>query len=398
MQQYIGFHLASSEYMIPILNVSEIVNMPAVTTIPQAPSYIKGITNLRGSVIPIVDLKRLINSKGENIQGDKVIVVAIGKVMFGIIVDRVTGVISLNDQDIEAPERVITENAGPVKGIAKLQDRTIVLLDTQKLLPVEDLSLFETPVVEVKELEGSNKIEVTKTVHTMGGKVMVKELHDAREYLSKKLQTDDPRQDIVKFLMDFMEAVASNDYEQAEHIVGRLHKAAGGDLFVEVGRITRKLHDSLKEFREAVDPGIKKIAREDVPEAVDKLQFVISKTEEAANRTMEIVERYLENTGELATHINNLQGPEESMSYIRSFKDSLDRDMTEILTSQQFQDITGQTLKKVMDLVNSIEGELLRLITTFGVKMEDKPPVKTTASSEKVTQADVEELLKEFGF
>ena len=66
MQQYIGFHLSNNEYMIPILKVREIITMPSITVLPQLPSYIKGITNLRGAVIPVVNLRNLLNSNGGN--------------------------------------------------------------------------------------------------------------------------------------------------------------------------------------------------------------------------------------------------------------------------------------------------------------------------------------------
>jgi Chemotaxis protein len=133
-----------------------------------------------------------------------------------------------------------------------------------------------------------------------------------------------------------------------------------------------------------------------MPRAVDQLQMVIDKTEEAANKTMGIVEKYILKMDDLADNIRQLQGPESCVSFLKDFKNSLEDDFTEILTTQSFQDLTGQTLKKVIKLVGDLEVELVRLITTFGLKIEEKEVIKK--EPEKVTQEDVDDLLKEFGF
>jgi len=384
--------------MIPILNVREIVNMPVITSLPQSPQYIKGITNLRGSILPVVDLKMLLNIGGNGNKGEQVIVIAAGKIMFGIVVEGITGVINIDSNTIEQPQGVINGHLEQIEGIARLKDRLIVLLDPKKLLPVGDMSLFEDAVVDFKEVGNGDKVEVTKKVQTIAGEVMVKETHNAREFFNKKFSSTDPKHNAFNMMLDFMEATAAQDYEKAEAIISQLFKSTEGELYKEVGKVTRRLHDSIKEFKEAIDPGLKKIAKEEVPNAVDRLQFVITKTEEAANRVMGIVERYLSEGDKLLSHIENIKGPEESISYLRSLKESLNDDMTEILMAQEFQDITGQTIRKVIELVNQIEKELLRLITTFGVKIEDKTFAKQGETSDKLTQTDVEKLLGDFGF
>jgi chemotaxis protein CheZ len=112
---------------------------------------------------------------------------------------------------------------------------------------------------------------------------------------------------------------------------------------------------------------------------------------------MGIVEKYILGMDHFAAHIRNLKGPEESVAYLKNFKNMLEDDFTEILTAQSFQDITGQTIKKVIKLVGDIEEELVRLITTFGVKIDHGIKAEVLAT-EKVSQADVDDLLKEFGF
>jgi len=106
VQQYIGFNLNKNEYMIPILKVREIITMPSITILPQLPSYIKGITNLRGAVIPIVNLKSLLNAGNGKETEKTVIVVSAGKITFGLIVDGITGVVKVDESNIEPPEKL----------------------------------------------------------------------------------------------------------------------------------------------------------------------------------------------------------------------------------------------------------------------------------------------------
>ncbi|HET6514301.1 MAG TPA: protein phosphatase CheZ [Thermodesulfovibrionales bacterium] len=398
MEQYIGFHLNASEYTIPILKVREIVSMPAITRMPQAPEYIEGVTNLRGSVIPIVNLKKLVNLGDNGNRGNKIIVVASGRMTFGILVDGITGVINIDESSIEHPKKFLNDNVEQIEGVAKLEDRLVVLLDTKKLLPSEDMSLFEDVVIDVKETDGSDRVEVVKTVQTMAGEIKVKELHDARDFFEKRgIDSSDPRYVIFDDLVSFIEAVGNSDYEKADHAMENILKKGQSGIFNEVGRVTRKLHDSIKSFKEAIDPRLKDMANVEMPGAIDRLKYVIDKTEDAANKTMGIVEKYTLGMDELSSQIRKLKEPEDAIAYLKTFKNSLEDDLTEILTTQSFQDLTGQTIKKVIKLVSEIEEELVKLIATFGVKIEHGVTAEAI-NPEQVSQSDVDDLLKDFGF
>jgi len=410
VQQYIGFNLNKNEYMIPILKVREIITMPSITILPQLPPYIRGITNLRGTVIPIVNLKNLLNSDGGEEAGKTVIVISAGKTTFGIIVDGITGVVNIDEANIEPPEKLISNNVELLEGVAKFDNRLIVLLNTKKILPLNDMSLLEDTIVNVSNVTDGDSVEITREIDTIGGKVTVKELRDAKDFLSTKLDKNDPKHNLFELMLSFMDALSAHEYDRMENIVEQLIKATDSDLFKEIGKITRKLHDSLEEFKSSIGNGLQKLTNTDVPNAVDNLQFVINKTEEAANKTMGIVERYFEESIDFSKHVEEIKGHEESVNYLRSFKDSMDNDMTIILTAQQFQDITGQTIKKVIDLVNNVEVELLRLITKFGMLIkvnsdltvvgagQNKTFENEVKSAEKVTQSDVEALLNDFDF
>jgi len=275
---------------------------------------------------------------------------------------------------------------------------SLFCLIPKKLPPCDDAHLFEDVTVDVKETRGSDKVEVVKTIQTTGGEVHLKEIHDARVFFEKKgIDANDPRHVMFDDIFTFMNAIANNDYEKADSAIQNIMKKGQGDLYKEVGKVTRKLHESIKGFKDAIGTKLKGIATNDMPSAVDRLHFVIEKTEEAVNKTMGIVENHILKMDDVASHIRNIRGPQESADYLKSFMDSLEDDLTKILTTQSFQDLTSQMIKKVIKLVGEIEEELVRLITTFGVKIDqgtnaEMPEVNV------VSQAGVDDLLKEFGF
>lgn len=449
MQQYIGFRLNDNEFTIPILKVREIINTPTVTPLPQSPHYMKGIVNLRGRIVPIVDLKELISIKGDVLEGQergaKVIVLLTRESTFGILVDSITSVINIAESDIEPPEGFMHDTLRRIEGVAKFDDRLVILLDTDKLVDdasreiggphemisddmlahdleehntIEHVSPAKTPEApetESPETEDDlpefeppalNRAEEAPAAAAPAEpdtleKSMVN-LHAARNALSQKLG-DDPKVHFLNDLVTLIDAMASREFDRADEMIGLILQNTEGDLYHRIGHVTRKLHDSLKEFRNALDPRIRQITDEEVPQAVDSLEYVIRKTEEAANQTMSIVEKYHETLGEFGQKISAIQDPLEATQYLENFRDALNKDMTEIMLAQEFQDITGQTIRRVIDLVNTIEAELIGLITTFGVKglasADDSwPEDQAPETSRKVTQNEVEDLLKEFGF
>jgi chemotaxis protein CheZ len=401
MSQHIGFKLGVEEYSVPILSVREIINVPEMTRMPSTPDYIEGVANLRGSVVPIVSTRKVVRTGGEECQareGDRVIVLINGKAAYGILVDGITGVIGIDENAIDPPEKIMNGAGDQFVGVAKCNGRLIVVLDPKKLLPGADMAGLQDADMEVRETGEDGKVEVVRHVQTIGGNVEVHELRDAREFLSKK-KTDpkDPGNKAIEGLIAFMEAVASKDYAAADAAVEQLVKSPEDGLYKEVGKVTRRLHDSLKSFKEAIDPKISMIVQNEVPSAVDRLQYCVQKTEEAANKTMGIVEKHLLALDDLAGHIRKLQGPEDSVKYMKDFKNRLEDDLTEIITTQSFQDLTGQTIQKVIQLVADIEKELVGMVTAFGLKM-DMGAKESEEVHEKVNQTGVDDLLKEFGF
>lgn len=229
---------------------------------------------------------------------------------------------------------------------------------------------------------------------------MVDHFQELRDFFDHRFEdSDDPRMLLLNDMMVFMEAIANGKHEQADAAAHRIAKSQGkGDLYLEVGRVTRILHDSIRGFQDAIDPKIKDMATGEMPSAVDKLQLIIASTEDAATKTIEIVDKYLERMDTLDKHIKALDPASDAAQFLYQFRDELETDLSTILMAQSFQDLTGQTIKKVIRLVSDLEGELVKMVATFGVKVDGSAETPVPEVQDQVSQADVDDLLKEFGF
>lgn len=132
--QHIGFKLNDKEYTIPILKVREIIKSPALTRLPLVPDYLEGVTNLKGRVLAVVNLKKLVGLAG-GITGDKVLVVGSDRVRFGFFVDSITGVINIDDSEVCRPPQ------GEFACSMHVSQRALMLLDTKRIIPAECISL-----------------------------------------------------------------------------------------------------------------------------------------------------------------------------------------------------------------------------------------------------------------
>ncbi len=124
------------EYGVPIHQVFEIVRVSGITTVPNSPSYMEGVINLRGRVLPVLNLrKRLKLPATELSKASRIIVTEIGGKMVGLLVDSVSHVIKVNEAVVEAaPEEVLEVDADHITGVAKLREGLIILLDLERLL------------------------------------------------------------------------------------------------------------------------------------------------------------------------------------------------------------------------------------------------------------------------
>ncbi|KJS84963.1 MAG: hypothetical protein JM58_09330 [Peptococcaceae bacterium BICA1-8] len=134
-QQNVIFKLDSVEYGIDILQVSEIVKMQPITKMPNTPVYVDGVINLRGSVIPIIDLKVKFNLElKERDEHTRIIVVNVKTMTLGIVVDEVAEVIRINNEQIDDSSNISAQiNEDYIQGVAKVENRLIILLNLEKI-------------------------------------------------------------------------------------------------------------------------------------------------------------------------------------------------------------------------------------------------------------------------
>jgi purine-binding chemotaxis protein CheW len=114
--------------------------MQAITKMPQAPAFVDGITNLRGSVVPVIDLRtRFGLPRQESSKETRIITIVMDGTKIGMVVDGVSEVLSVPDDSIEPPPPMVTTvNSAFIKGIAKLADRLVIILDLGKVLTIEE--------------------------------------------------------------------------------------------------------------------------------------------------------------------------------------------------------------------------------------------------------------------
>ena len=134
--QYLTFTLGAEEYGVEILKVQEIKGYSAITPIPNTPNYVKGVMNLRGSIIPIVDLRaKLSMAEAAYNQFTVIIVVRVGAKTVGVVVDAVSDVLNIPLKDIQpTPDFGSQVDARFISGLAKAGDRLVVLLEIEKVL------------------------------------------------------------------------------------------------------------------------------------------------------------------------------------------------------------------------------------------------------------------------
>ena len=136
-QQLVICDLASETYGIDIEAVREIIHVQEITQAPQSPKFVEGIIDLRGQVIPVVNLRERFNlSEGDRNKDSCIVVVDIEGRGIGLMVDAVTEVLSIDSGSVVLPSSIImTADSVYLRGIAKLEGRLIILLDLQRVLP-----------------------------------------------------------------------------------------------------------------------------------------------------------------------------------------------------------------------------------------------------------------------
>ena len=225
-------------------------------------------------------------------------------------------------------------------------------------------------------------------------------------------------------------ALESNDEIKVEQLFDELTGFRESMLFQEVGRLTRQLHDNMGSF--SGDSKLTEIAENDIPDAKERLQYVISMTEQAANQTLNVVEELMpvsldlnEKANKLADNwqlflINKMPFDEfkgmsneitEHFNHLVQSLDKIQNGLNEVLLAQGFQDITGQIIRKVIDLVQNLENNMVDLVRVSGTRLATEknnteldlpgpvvPNVDDKNGDVATNQDDVDDLLSSLGF
>jgi len=147
--QIVGFRIGDETYGVRISAVREIVRVPAITAVPNAPDYIEGVINLRGKIISVMDLRKRFGIKNvEPNKKNRILVVELENKVLGLIVNSASEVLKIPPSDIEMPNTMFQEGeVSYVTGVGKLNGRLVILLDIGKLLQRGELRRLE-PAVE----------------------------------------------------------------------------------------------------------------------------------------------------------------------------------------------------------------------------------------------------------
>ncbi len=140
--QLLTFKVGSEEFGVDILMVQEINRIVEITKVKQAPHYVEGVINLRGKVIPIVDLRKRFNLEAKEYdKNTRIVMVDIGGNIMGMVVDSVSEVLRLPSSTIEPPHEIATGiNSEYIKGVAKLEDRLLIFLDLSKVIDIQEIA------------------------------------------------------------------------------------------------------------------------------------------------------------------------------------------------------------------------------------------------------------------
>ena len=143
--QLVSFEVGEEEYAVPILSVQEINRIMQITRVPQSPPFVEGVINLRGKIIPVIDLRKRFGLNALNDSDDvRIIVVEVATRVLGFTVDRVNEVLRINSSIVEpTPAMVSGQDTDYVQGVGKLDDRLLILLNLEKLFSSDEMAQIE---------------------------------------------------------------------------------------------------------------------------------------------------------------------------------------------------------------------------------------------------------------
>ncbi|WP_425266026.1 chemotaxis protein CheW [Desulfohalovibrio reitneri] len=144
--QLVTFSIGDEEFGVDILKVQEIIRTMEITRVPKAPDFVEGVINLRGKVIPIIDLRRRFGmARRDHDKNTRIIVIDINNMIVGFVVDSVSEVLRISSSTVEPPPPVVAGvESEYIKSVGKLEDRLLIMLDLDRLLSGEEQAMLAT--------------------------------------------------------------------------------------------------------------------------------------------------------------------------------------------------------------------------------------------------------------
>jgi purine-binding chemotaxis protein CheW len=144
-QRFLSFALGNEGFAIPLLTVKEVIALPEITALPGTPPHFLGIMNLRGQIIPIVDLRLKLKTRKAGGEGSEnaVVILDLAQVCVGVVVDSVDSVLTLGKSQVSPSPQVETSlNTDYLQGVARVGEKLVLLLDVQQVLDLEDKKII----------------------------------------------------------------------------------------------------------------------------------------------------------------------------------------------------------------------------------------------------------------
>jgi purine-binding chemotaxis protein CheW len=143
-QQLVVFELADEYYGVDIAQVESIIKMQAITSVPHAPQFVEGVTNLRGKVLPVIDLRRRFGlPPADETTSSRIVVASVDGIEVGMRVDGVSEVLTVSDNVVEPlPSMVTTVDSAFITDIAKIGEQLVILLDLSKALSLDERAIL----------------------------------------------------------------------------------------------------------------------------------------------------------------------------------------------------------------------------------------------------------------
>jgi len=252
--------------------------------------------------------------------------------------------------------------------------------------------------------------------------------HNAFDNLIKNLSTQSNSEPVKRFISElkiFLEQLDGDDQGDIKLILNDFETQTQEPLFQEIGKVLRGFHDQLISIKDGIPANLGKIANLELEDVSGKLNHILTMTDNAANKTMDLSESIIDDINKQSESNKKFLDKLKSLSntddktcneMIKEVETHLTNEaviiknqqnkLTEILIAQDYQDLTGQVIHKILKLLGSLEGDLTNLIKKFGKQtkaVEEEPEIALKGPLEdghveKSSQDDVNNLLSQFGF